>query len=70
MNNNKRKNMRTITNKYQKYCGTCSHWKGDVEVRNSSQVEIKSTNAEYDKKNSFYSYLSNFGCSDWQQKFK
>ena len=63
-------NTGTLTNKYQKYCGTCSHWKGDVEVKNSSQVEIKSTNVKCDKKNLYYSYSSSFGCSNWQQKFK
>lgn len=62
--------MGTITNKYQKYCGTCSYWGGNVVSKNSSQVEINSINAKCSKKNQFYNYQQNFGCSDWQQKFK
>ena len=62
--------MERTARKNRPICGTCSHWGGDVEVISSTQVRMKSSDAKCDKKHTTYGNSSNFGCSDWEQRFK
>ena len=62
--------MENIINKYQKCCGVCSFWEGKVVAKDSVKIEINTLNAKCSKKNQYFSYQQNYGCSDWKQKFK
>ena len=62
--------MGTLVNKDHKYCGTCSHWKGDVKVSYGNNVEIRTNAANCDKRKSVYIYNCNSTCRDWQQRYK